>query len=117
MNTTAVKSVVSCESYNFLECQIARWIWRIVPGFRISIGTIGNLLNGIILKRLNLRRFPRNILLVFLAVSDSAFLWTLALDNVLFALNGYTFLEHGDVLCRTTWFVGYTAEANSLLVY
>ncbi|XP_052286785.1 uncharacterized protein LOC127882270 [Dreissena polymorpha] len=113
MNRTAVESVVSCEPYNFLECHIARWIWRIVPVFCISVGTIGNLLNVIILKRMNLRRFPRNVLLVFLAVSDSTFLWTLALNNVLFALNGHTFLEQGDVLCRTTWFVGYTAAAFS----
>ncbi|XP_052230228.1 uncharacterized protein LOC127844197 [Dreissena polymorpha] len=113
MNTSAVESVVTCEPYNFLECHIARWIWRILPGLCICVGTIGNLLNVIILKRLNLRRFPRNIFLLFLAVSDSTFLWTIALNDVLFALNGHTFLEHGDFLCRTTWFVGYTAGAFS----
>ncbi|KAH3791897.1 uncharacterized protein LOC127839294 [Dreissena polymorpha] len=116
MNTSAVESVVTCEPYNFLECHLARWIWRILPGLCICVGTIGNLLNVIILKRLNLRRFPRNIFLVFLAVSDATFLWTFALNDVLFALHGYTFLEHGDVLCRTTWFVGYTAGAFSTWV-
>ncbi|KAH3798276.1 uncharacterized protein LOC127837285 [Dreissena polymorpha] len=113
MNTSVMESVDTFEPDNFLECQIAPWIWRIVPGFCICVGTIGNLLNVIILKRLNLRRFPRNILLVFLAVSDTTFLWTLALQYVLLALNGYSFLDNSDFLCRTTGFVGYTAGAFS----
>ena len=65
-----------CGSDNFLQCRIAVWIWKICPIALVILGTIANCLNVLVLSRRRLRKYPNTTFLLFLAVSDCVFLWT-----------------------------------------
>ena len=60
---------------NGYTSQAALWIWKIVPVTLLTIGTVGNILNIIVLSRRQMRKYSTTIYLLFLAVSDMFMLW------------------------------------------
>lgn len=64
-----------CEPVELPECSWAKRIWSTVPVAVLVIGTLGNLLNIVILSRRGMRKSSTSVYLLCLAVSDLTFLW------------------------------------------
>lgn len=64
-----------CEPVELPECSWAKRIWSTVPVALLVIGTLGNLLNIVILSRREMRKSSTSVYLLCLAVSDLTFLW------------------------------------------
>ena len=72
MNKVDELSSIKCEygTINGYTYQAALWVWKIVPVTLLTIGTVGNILNIIVLSRKQMRKYSTTIYLLFLAVSD-----------------------------------------------
>ena len=65
-----------------VPCQITVWIWRICPISLLVVGTVGNALNILVFTRRQMKKTPTTLYLLYLAISDTVFLWCSVLQCV-----------------------------------
>lgn len=77
----------TCYYSNIPECIWNIWLWRTVPILQLIFGSLGNILNIIILTRRRLRSYSTTVYLICLAGADIGALWSSILSNA--ALHGF----------------------------
>lgn len=107
---------VNCFPNYFWECQVAYWVWRIFPVCSIFIGTCGNILNLIILSRKNVRKFSTSVYLLFLTVSDLAFLWCTAFRDTIYAVTGRNPADESEFNCKLLYWLSLTFASSSVWI-
>lgn len=65
-----------CAPPKLKECYWTRIIWSSVPVGLLITGTVGNIINIVVLSRRSMRKFSTSVYLLCLACSDLTFLWT-----------------------------------------
>lgn len=96
-----------------IECKIAYWLWRTIPLVLLVIGTLGNILNMIILSRKQLRKYSTTTFLLILASTELTVLWTSLLPDTVLSITGERLVDKSAVICRLRWWLGLTSGSCS----
>ena len=70
-----------------LECRWTQTLWSTIPIALLATGTVGNLLNIVVLSRKRMRTFSISVYLMCLSIADLTFLWWGMVPRML--LQGY----------------------------
>lgn len=105
---------VQCAPFYFPECQVAYWIWRLFPGCLVFIGTLGNILNVIVLSRQKLRKNSTTVYLLFLAVSDLVFIWSNIFRETLYAITEINLVDLNNLFCKSFYFLAFSSGSFSI---
>lgn len=102
-------------SYDELtECRWNVWLWRTIPLLQVLFGTVGNVLNIIILQRKRLQRNSSSVYLSLLAVADSCTLWFSTFPEILLRGFGRDIKASSQFSCIINNYVAYVAGGYSL---
>jgi len=92
------------------------YLWAIAPPMLVMFGTVGNVLTVLIIA-LTFRRIRSvDAMLITLAVSDTAILWSMAFRNWLLNVWGIDIRELNDFVCKLSFFIAYCSVQYSSLV-
>lgn len=105
--------VGDCRPGYHTECKIAYWLWRTIPFVLLVIGTLGNILNMIILSRKQLRKYSTTTFLLILAFTELTVLWTSLLPDTVLSITGERLVDKSAVICRLRWWLGLTSGSFS----
>ena len=97
-----------------LQCIISFWIVRICPYLWLTFGTIGNVLNIILLSRKRLRKQSTSIYLLFLAGSDLILLWVTMLRNIMLRGQNVDIKAASVFNCTVHEFIAYSTAIFSV---
>ena len=87
--------------------RMRKQIWRICPPILLVVGTVGNLLSGLVMTRKALRSSITSFLLVILAVADTITLWS-GLTNKYLALHHKISIRNfSNFVCKSHMFLVY----------
>lgn len=103
------------EKYNdFPECHWHLWLWRTIPIVQLVFGSLGNIMNIIILSRKRLQQFSTTVYLIFLAFADFCALWTSIFPG--FASHGFgkDLRASSQFMCKMTDWIGFTSAGFSI---
>ena len=103
-----------CISNDTVKCKSAYWMWRSVPIILVLIGLVGNIMNFVILSRPKIRKFSTSIYLLFLAGSDIVFLFTAALNDTIYSIQGKQFADVLKLYCYIYRWLRFTSGAFSV---
>ena len=103
-----------CTVYNYVECHMALWFWRIVPPVLLLFGTCGNILNITILSRHALRKYSTSMYLLFLAASDMTYLTLSLVTDAATALRLFSIYHLNDASCKLVEWLLYTSGLLSV---
>jgi len=129
MNTSAANgTIIGVLPYKLLpycvfpvqtECIVAMWLWKVVPVALLAFGTIGNILSLSVLSRRRMRVHTISIYLMFLAVSDLAFMYSSIIRMTLLRLSDYDLRNMSLIVCMFQQWLSYTSAGFSawLLVF
>lgn len=106
--------ILRCEEYGYPECYIAYWMWRILPLIFITVGTVGNVLNILVLTSKNLRQKSASVYLMFLACSDLTSIWTGMFNETIYSLFEIKIVDLSAVTCGLIEWLIYTAGVFSV---
>jgi len=111
---------MTCSDSTSTPCLVSYWLWVTVTPTLIAVGTVGNIINVIILFRRRMRKYSTGVLLLYLALSDICFLWTTPFVYILYKGLGKPVHTFSPVLCKClTWiqhtFAGYSVWILVLL--
>lgn len=104
----------NCDIFDYAECHVAYWMWRIVPPFLLLFGTFGNVLNIVILSRKALRKFSTSMYLLFLAGSDMTNLVVSLLADAATAFKLFNIIHLNDTSCKIIEWILYTSGLLSV---
>ena len=82
-----------------------KWIFKIVPVPIIIMGTLGNILCGIVCRRKKLKEHAFSICLIVLAVADTGILHIGLWQHWLHITFGYEFIRRSSTMCKLSAFL------------
>ncbi|XP_052813941.1 C-C chemokine receptor 1-like protein 1 [Mya arenaria] len=104
----------SCDPHQFTECLIHYWLWLIVPGIQIAVGTSGNILNIIVLSRPNIRRLSTSVYLLSLAGADIVFLWVATVAKIKQHVTGIIVEDQSQFNCNVRYWIVHASAGYSI---
>lgn len=108
------KEMENCDTELYTECRVSIWLWRTIPVIQIVLGTIGNILNVIILMRKRMKRISTSVYLVCLSVTDLTTLWTLILPKMLNEGFGKNIRADSEILCQSLHWINHATGGYSV---
>ena len=102
-----------CSPSEDIRCYWANLLLRYMPMFILFIGTIGNILNVVLLSRKAFRDKPV-FLLLFLSVFDFFFLWATVPWRVLGMFYDIQYYDVSPILCKINAWIGVFSASASL---
>lgn len=103
-----------CDGNEFPECRWRQWLWATVAFVQIIFGTVGNILNIIILCRQRMRKYSTTVYLLCLAVTDVVTLFTAALPGMLQIVFRLYLWGMSEVFCKTIDWISHSAAGYSV---
>lgn len=104
----------NCDVKQFIACQVSLWLWRTVPNIQLVFGTVGNILNVIILSRQKFRVHSTTVYLICLSFADLMTLWTFPFIRML--RHGFSIdpRNQSDIFCKLIPWLNYSAAGYSV---
>lgn len=103
-----------CLNKDFPECKWRSWLWATVPVVEITFGTIGNILNILILSRKRLRKYSTTVYLLCLAFADIVTLWASVWPNMLKGAYKTDMWQMTQVSCKSIRWITHSAAGYSI---
>ncbi len=97
----------TCTEHTFYQYEVGKDIITYIPIILLIVGTLGNLLIGVVMCRKNFRRTVTGFYLLMLAIADTCVLWTAVFR---FVLQGQAHLEIrtiSNIACKLHVFLTY----------
>ncbi|CAC5426388.1 unnamed protein product [Mytilus coruscus] len=102
---------------NYSEYKTGIYIWKIIPPILIILGTTGNILSIIVLRRKNIQKSVCSIYLIVLSISDLLVLYTGLLRQWINVVFGVDIRNFGSGICKLhTYIVYFSLDFSSWIL-
>lgn len=99
---------------DYPEYRLLKYLLVYIPPVLIILGTFGNVVSFIVLRRRAMSKVSSYLYLASLAIADSLVLYIGLLRLWLDELTGVNFQDNSEWLCKLTMFLGYLASDLSV---
>jgi len=107
---------MTCGDSTSTPCLVSYWLWVTVTPTLLAVGTVGNIINVIILLRRRMRKYSTGVLLLSLALADIFFLWTTPFVYIYEAVLDIDVTTFSPVLCKCLPWIRYTSAGYSVWI-
>lgn len=103
-----------CEPESLLQCKLTKWIWSTVPIGLFVVGTVGNVINIVVLSRRRMRASSTSVYLTCMAFGDLLFLWIGMGPRMMLQAYEIDLKAKSEFLCKMITWVPVTAGGCSV---